>query len=184
MQNTDWEIIQACRQGHAQGWETLLHQYQRLVYSIPLNYGLSGDDAADIVQITFTFFLQNLADLREDSHLASWLATVAKRHTWRLMQKKRRESPHGPEDLNDSPLLLTQPSTHKPMERTEMVQWLEQGLTQLEGRCQNLLTALYFDPVEPSYQEVATKLHLPVGSIGPMRARCLQKLKEVLEHLA
>src|SRR5262245_21529673 len=60
---TDQDLIQACRAGDAQAWERLLDKYERLVFSISLNHGLTTDDAADITQITFTIFLQNLDSL-------------------------------------------------------------------------------------------------------------------------
>src|SRR5215216_3858638 len=69
----------------------LLNRYERLVYSIPLRYGLSRDDAADIAQITFTILIQSMDSLSEDSRLGPWLVTVARRHTWRLLDRNRRE---------------------------------------------------------------------------------------------
>src|SRR5687767_2438174 len=89
---SDHMLLQACRDGDAQGWSRLLDKYERLVYSIPLNYGLSREDAADIAQIVFTSLLQSLDNLREESNLAGWLATVARRHSWRLLARGRRES--------------------------------------------------------------------------------------------
>src|SRR5687768_4689004 len=90
---SDQELILASRQGDAAAWESLVEKYERLVYSIPLNYGLSREDAADIAQITFTILLQSLDSLRDDSRLGAWLAMVARRHTWRLLNRQRRESP-------------------------------------------------------------------------------------------
>ena len=59
---------------------------------------------------------------------------------------------------------------------------MHESLNRLGGRCRQLLLALYFDPAEPSYAEVAARLNMPVGSIGPTRARCLAKLKTLLEE--
>src|SRR5436190_1220078 len=89
--NSDRILIQRCREGNSGAWHQLLNKYERLVYSIPLRYGLSRDDAADIAQITFTILIQSLHDLSEDSHLGPWLVTVARRHTWRLLEHNRRE---------------------------------------------------------------------------------------------
>src|SRR6185295_19506940 len=74
MFETDEELILACRKGDTHAWECLLHKYERLVFSIALNYGLSRDDAADVVQTTFLGLIQNLDTLRADSRLSAWLA--------------------------------------------------------------------------------------------------------------
>jgi len=149
------------------------------VYSIPLNYGLSRDDAADIAQLTFTILLHSLERLREDSRLAPWLTTVARRHTWRLMERNRRESTGLKEDLSESPT-LPQEGEEDFAERWEAKEWLDQGLSLISEPCRRLLLALYFSPDRSSYAEVARRLGMPVGSIGPTRARCLKNLKEVL----
>lgn len=180
---SDEELLQACRQGKRQAWEQLIKQYERLVYSIPLNYGLSVDDAADIAQITFTIFMQSIDTLAADSRLGSWLATVAKRHTWRLIERRRRENIQESQDFLESASFMPDPASKRTLERWENIEWVEHGLSQLDDRCEQLLLALYFDPQQPSYTEVAEMLGLAAGSIGATRARCLQKLKELLGDL-
>src|SRR4030095_16986550 len=87
---TDCDLIRACRAGDARAWERLLDKYERLVFSISLNYGLTADDAADVTQITFTILLQNLNTLPDEIRLSAWLATVARRPTWGLLGQTRR----------------------------------------------------------------------------------------------
>jgi RNA polymerase sigma factor (sigma-70 family) len=180
MTESDWDLIQACRQGNARAWNKLLDKYERLVFSIPLNYGFPYEDAADIVQITFTILIQSLDSLRTDTRLAPWLATVARRHTWRLLERHRRESPNAKADLRESSFLLPDESSRKVIERWELVEWLEQGFALLDERCTQLLLALYFDPEKPTYAEIAETLDMPIGSIGPTRARCLERLRHLL----
>src|SRR5919199_5265263 len=103
LSESDREIILACRRGEVGAWEHVLDQYQRLVFSIPLNYGLSVDDAADITQLTFTILIQSLDSLADDSRLGAWLATVARRHTWRLLDRRRRENAGSLDDLLEGP---------------------------------------------------------------------------------
>lgn len=167
-----------------------MDKYGRLVFSIPLNYGLSREDAADISQITFTIFMQGMDSMRDDSRLGAWLATVARRHTWRLMKKNRREKARGSEDLADSDLAESaamlfgggEASGDAP-ERWETIEWLDQGLSKIGDRCRNLIIVLYFDEGIPSYTDAAQKLGMPIGSIGPTRARCLKRLRAALEEL-
>lgn len=182
MAHSDFDLIQGCRRGDTQAWERVLEQYERLVFSIPLNYGLSGEDAADITQVTFTIFMQSVETLRDDSRLAPWLATVARRHTWRLLHRRRRESVAPEADLADVPLLHGTTDPRQLDERLATVEWLNQGLNLLKDKCRRLLLALYFDPAEPSYHEIAIALNIAIGSIGPTRARCLATLKQRLEE--
>jgi RNA polymerase sigma factor (sigma-70 family) len=178
---TDQTLIQACRRGDVQAWEQLLHKYERLVFSIPLNYGLSRDDAADIVQLTFTALIQRLDTLRDDSRLSSWLATVARRYTWRAVQHNRHEYLSEDEYVYENASLFGQTAPN-PMELFELIEWLNQGLTQLDKRCRTLLLALYFEQPTPAYVDIAARLHMPLGSIGPTRARCLERLKQLLQE--
>lgn len=179
---TNRALIQACRQGESEAWEQLLDKYERLVFSIPLNYGLSHEDAADVVQLTFTILLQSLDSLREVDHLGSWLTTVAKRHTWRLLnQNKHVESLDRDEVVEN--IVLVDESEKTNRERKEIHEWILQGLSELGERCRNLLNALYFDADQPSYIDVAAQLNMQVGSIGPTRIRCLAHLQEIMVQL-
>ncbi len=177
MEKTDWQLIQACRRGEPQAWEELVSRYERLVFSIPLNFGLNRDDAADIAQHTFIVLMENLYRLREDGNLVGWLGTVARRHTWRLSGRHQRQ----PEEAEDAAVALPDMDATERQERWERLQWLHQGLSHLDERCRQLLHALYLEAAEPAYTEVAAHLGMAVGSIGPTRARCLQRLKEILQ---
>lgn len=136
---SDQMLLQACRDGDSQGWSRLLDKYERLVYSIPLNYGLSRDDAADIAQIVFTSLLQSLDDLREDSNLAGWLATVARRHSWRVLARGRREVS---DPLDGESIQALLPKNASEIERWELVEWVHSSLGSLDERCRRLLVAL------------------------------------------
>ena len=178
MLQTDRDLIRACRLRDPRAWERLLDKYERLVFSISLNYGLTTDDAADITQITFTILLQNLNTLPDEIRLSSWLATVARRHTWRLLARNRREAVNPDEDLAGNEALGGIVDNR---ERWELAEWLNQGLSLLDERCRQLLLALYFDAEQSSYAQIADRLKIPVGSIGPTRARCLEQMKQRLQ---
>jgi RNA polymerase sigma factor (sigma-70 family) len=179
--NGDRELLRACREGDANAWRNFLSKYERLVFSIPLNYGLSRDDAADVSQLTFTILIQSLDKLREDSHLGSWLATVARRHTWRLLERNRRERTDAHENLAEKASLLDESSADL-AEHRELTEWFDYGLSRISARCRDLLLMLYFQQTQPSYAEIAARMGMPVGSIGPTRARCLEKLKRALDE--
>lgn len=178
MNKADFELLAACRRGEAFAWEQLLDKYERLIFSIPLNFGLSRDDSADVTQLTFTYFLESLDSLRDDSNLKGWLTTVARRQTWRVVSQKRREQPLAYQDLE---LASREDSVPSLAEKGEMVEWISHGLSLLDERCRELLILLYFGSEKVSYQQASALLSIPVGSIGPTRGRCLEKLRTVLD---
>jgi RNA polymerase sigma factor (sigma-70 family) len=180
MYDSDWGLIQACRQGDETAWRQIIDQYKRLVFSIPLNYGLGEQDAADILQLTFMMLMQSLGSMHKDSHLGGWLATVARRNTWHVVKRRRREN-IGNDELNEeSP--LPDETSEREKESWEQLNWLYDGLSRLDETCRTLLVLLYFDPEQPSYSHVAARMGLAVGSIGPMRATCLRRLRELLKN--
>jgi RNA polymerase sigma factor (sigma-70 family) len=174
---SDRDLIRGCREGRAGVWRRLLEKYERLVFSVPRRYGLSTDDAADVTQLTFTILVQSIDKLPEDSKLGGWLTTVARRHTWRLLERNRRQGigKHAVLDEN------TMGGNTEIMENWELGEWLNHGLSMIGRSCRDLLFALYLDPQQPSYAEVAARLGMAVGSVGPTRIRCLERLKRVLD---
>lgn len=166
-------LLERCRAGEARAWAELLDDYERLVFSIPLRYGLSREDAADVSQVVFTELLQSLPNLREDERLAGWLATVSRRQSWRVVERRKREPA-----VDEVPDVPDDPDPAETWTRTE---WLYDGLLGLDQRCRELLVALYLEGGDESYAEVARKLGRPIGSLGPTRARCLEKLRGLLQ---
>jgi RNA polymerase sigma factor (sigma-70 family) len=181
MSDADRKLIIACRRGDERAWETLVARYDRLVFSIARRHGLSIDDAADVTQTVFVILLQSIDRLSDDVNLGGWLTTVTRRHSWRTLARRGRELPGEKEDVAESSVLLGRQSSD-PIDRWETLQAVHKALNRLSERCRQLLLALYFDPAKPSYAEVSARLNMPVGSIGPTRARCLAKLKALLEE--
>jgi RNA polymerase sigma factor (sigma-70 family) len=181
MLSSDAELLRRCQQGDESAWEQVIENYKRLIYSIPLNFGLTVEAAADIFQQTFISLVENLDKLRPDSNLGAWLAVVARRHVLHHLRKSKREQVVPDGDLGDSKQLLALVATDITVD-LEMIQTIDQGLNQIGGRCRDLLLALYFDARQPSYEEIADHLNIPIGSIGPTRGRCLERLREVLSQ--
>jgi RNA polymerase sigma factor (sigma-70 family) len=167
-------MVQRCIAGDGAAWEELVNHYGRLVYSIPRRYGLSAADADDVFQNVFSIVLQRLPSLRDQKMLAAWLITITHRESWRL---RRREKI--PEELDESVVDDGTPPQEQVLiwERQHVV---HQALERLGEPCRKLLIALFLDPSEQSYKEIATQLGIAVGSIGPTRARCFKKLEAIL----
>ena len=175
----DRDLILDCRNGDLGAWQRLLDRYERLVFSVPRRYGLSREDAADITQLTFTILFQGMDTLSEESTLGAWLTTVARRHTWRRLDRKRREEA-GWYGSSSEKISMLADTGAEDIERWELTEWLDYGLSLVGKPCRDLLSALYLDPKQPSYAEVAARLGMAVGSVGPTRIRCLKRLRRVL----
>lgn len=178
---SDAELLQRCRNGDESAWVQVIENNKRLIYSIPLNFGLTTEEAADIFQQTFISLVENLEKLRADSNLRAWLAVVARRHALHHLRKSNREQVVPDGDLGDSKLQQTFVAEDSAVD-LEMMQTIDQGLNQIGRRCRELLLALYFDAQEPSYEEIAERTNMAVGSVGPMRGRCLERLREILSQ--
>lgn len=169
------DLIDACRRGDTDAWDHILDRYERLVYAIASREGLSNEDAADVTQTTFEALLAQLDRIRDDRKISSWLMTVARRQAWKVRNDRNRHF------ADEATTLDSNETTNDPVDDHHTALWVYDGLSELDPRCRDLIAALYFDPGTPSYAEVASRLGRPVGSIGPTRARCLQRLKGILE---
>ncbi len=171
---SDPELIQACLNGDEPAWKELVERYGRLVYSIPFRYGLNATDADDIFQDVFVIVHRRLETLKDQTLLASWLITVTVRETQRWRKRARDHSA-----LDDTAPDRAEPPLEK-LQQWERQHAVHQALAQLEPRCRGILTALFLDGHPTSYEEIATRLGITSGSIGPLRARCFKKLEAIL----
>jgi RNA polymerase sigma factor (sigma-70 family) len=185
MNESDLQLVLACRRGDQLAWERLIRRYQRLIYAIPLRAGLDEDQAAEIFQEVFTTLFQKLDDIEEPEKLQAWLVTTARRKTWRTISKAphRRRSGANDEVTADEAEAIRDES---PLPDQQLVMLEEQhrirtAVSLLDDRCRNLLQMLFYHTEPPSYAEIAATLGIPEGSIGPIRARCLGKLLRILK---
>jgi RNA polymerase sigma factor (sigma-70 family) len=184
---SDPELVAACLENDPLAWETLILRYQRLIYSIPIKQGFSSVDASDVFQSVCLILLKKLPSLRKQEKLFSWLMTTTTRECWRVAAEWRRESPpaanRDPDDPRDtlSDLAANQPLADDQRLAFEQQQLIREAINRLPERCRELIALLFYHTDELSYAQIASRLRLPVASIGPNRARCLQKLKKDLE---
>jgi RNA polymerase sigma factor (sigma-70 family) len=169
-------LIEACRTGDQQAWSTIVSRYERLVYAIPLREGLDADLAAEVAQECFLALLTALDKIDDPGRLGYWLMTVARRLSWRARNRLRREQ-------NSTEVPTDEPDERLP-DDLETAWWVHEAVQSLGQPCRDLVIALFFDPAEPQYSEIAVKLGRPLGSIGPLRHRCLERLRRALEASA
>lgn len=181
----DSELIEACLQGNRQAWEALILRYHRLIYTIPLRYGLAEEDASDVAQTVSLLLFQNLDRLRDRERLGAWLVITTRRECWRLIRQRKRTSEHLREYQwweEQTPISGTTQAEGEllQLERQEV---LRSAIEQLGDRCRELLLMLFYTDPSPSYDDIARRLNMPAGSIGPNRARCLAKLAATLRRM-
>jgi len=182
--HNDRELIAACINGESWAWDVLVDRYKRLIYSVALRAGLGQEDASDVFQTVFTLLLEKLHTIRDPQGLGAWLITTTKRQSWRTLKKRRREST----DDKDAAKKVAAAKQWLHSTHPEENRWMDQALVRdalarLGERCRQLLWMLYYDRSEPSYEQVSRRLKMPLGSVGPTRARCLQKMRKMLQAM-
>jgi RNA polymerase sigma factor (sigma-70 family) len=185
MERSDAELVQACRAGDESAWETLINRYQRLLYSIPRRAGLDTDTAAEIFQTVFASLIEQLDNIEQPHRISAWLTTAAKRETWRVIYKQKHlQSETLDDEEYESKALKVPDNAPLPDEvllRLEAQNQVRNAVESLDERCNRLLQMLFYTSEPPQYSEISAALGVASGSIGPTRARCLQKLLAILE---
>jgi RNA polymerase sigma factor (sigma-70 family) len=184
----DAALVVRCRAGDRQAWAALVRRYQRLIYTVPRRAGLADADAADVFQTCFERLLEHLHRIDDPSRVRAWLVTTARRECLRLLEQRRRVVDlAGPTDddgeADDDPLARLPDPAPLPEAQLQALQEqdrVRRALQRLDARSRAFVELLFLhDPPLP-YSEVAARLGIAEGSIGPTRARCLDKLRRAL----
>lgn len=176
---SDRRLIRACLSGHEDAWSTLIAKYKNLIYSIPLKYGATPQDAADIFQAVCLELFSELPRLRKPDSLRSWLITVAAHQSFHWSRRVRRRAEDELTDLEAEKLGVDPPA--ELIAQVEREQQLREAVAALPARCQEMIRLLFYHQPPLSYREVAERLGLATGSIGFIRGRCLKRLERALE---
>jgi RNA polymerase sigma factor (sigma-70 family) len=164
----DNEMIGRCLVGDQNAWEGLISRYQRLVYSVAHTLCPRPEDVSDVFQQVWLELYEHLSDLRNVEALPAWLITVTRRRAYALINSARDS------ELLDAGI----PDLSTRLNTIENEHAVERALAQLPERCRRLIDLLYFRMDEPSYAGIAKEMNMPVSSIGPTRARCLERLRK------
>jgi RNA polymerase sigma factor (sigma-70 family) len=181
----DATLVRACLAGQRQPWRLLVRRYQRLVYAVARRAGHDEHAAADVFQTVFERLYEGLARIREPERLHAWIVTTAKRESLLLLRRARRqvsiETLRGDEESPEWDPPSDDPLPDALLSDLQQLHRLRQGLDRLDPRCHDLLLALFDDDDSgSSYAEIAQRLGMPVGSLGPTRARCLERLRRLV----
>ena len=169
-------LVQRAGSGDERAWDALVEAYIGLVWSITRAHRLSVGDAADVSQTTWLRLVENLDRLDDPSRVGAWLATTARRECLRILRLSDRQVLVEDEaELERGGERQAEP-VDALLLKAEEAEAVRAAFVRLPERCQEILALLMADP-PPSYSDVSVALRLPIGSIGPTRGRCLEKLR-------
>jgi len=183
---SDSRLVRACLGGDEAAWAALINRYKRLIYSIPLKYGASPDDAADIFQSVCLELFSELSELRKAESLKSWLMTVAAHQSfhWKKRQRPGNVELDGMEpELAEAKVPATAALPPELMQEVQREQMMREAFAKLQPRCAQMMRLLFYEDPPLPYTEVAQRLGLATGSIGFIRGRCLKKLEKILTEM-
>lgn len=170
-----------------------MRRYQRLVYTVPRSMGLPEEQASDVFQVTFSRLLSSVNKLDDPSRVRAWLVTTAKRESLRLLSENRRfasalepasssaetsDSATGPDPMAE--LVDPSPLQDEQLSALQQHDRLRAAVDRLDPAARQFIELVFLQDEPLPYAEIARRLQMPEGSIGPTRARCLAKLRALL----
>jgi RNA polymerase sigma factor (sigma-70 family) len=173
----DAALVGRCLAGESRAWTLLVERHGPVVWAVARRSGLTSDDEADVFQNTWRVAVEELSRLREPAAFPGWIARIARHQTMRVRRSygiARRSMPHvAREDVDER---LPDAAVTEIEERRKVTI----AVGRIGRKCADLLRVLYYEDPQPGYADIAQRLGMRIGSIGPTRARCLEKLEKEL----
>jgi len=171
------DLVTRARNGDKHAWDEIVERYAPLIWSICRQYRLNDADAEDVAQMVWLHLVDHLDDLRDPAAMPGWLATTTRRQCIRVRRSAARlPQANGPlidpDNMADTDAVLAE----QELLVAERHAALRQAVSDLPRGCRELITLLTADP-PLSYAEISARLGIPIGSIGPSRSRCLDRLR-------
>jgi RNA polymerase sigma factor (sigma-70 family) len=169
-------LVAAAAAGDRHAWRDLVGRYTSMVRSVARGYRLNDSDVDDVAQTVWLRCFQHLSRLREPRALPGWLKTTTQHEALRLSTSRARWTSMDPVELERALDRTDVSDGSGDVLRAEAGQALRDALAELPGNHRRLLAMLHSE-VQPSYRDISQALGIPAGSIGPTRARSLEKLR-------
>jgi RNA polymerase sigma factor (sigma-70 family) len=179
---SDRDLVQGCLKGREADWNLLINKYKNLIFSIPIRYGLSREEAADIFQAVCLELIQDLAKVKDPMALPKWLMQVTAHKCFHWKRQRARMVSQDDEGAS-VPEASVQAEAELTLREVEQEQFLREARAGLPPRCQDLIRMLFYEEPSKPYQQVAASLGLATGSIGLLRQKCLDHLRDRLDAL-
>lgn len=175
--HTDADLVQGAIAGRREAWEMLVQRHTGHLYRVARTFGLDRPASEDLVQTAWLRLIEHLGTIRDPDRVDAWLVTTLRRDIYAVFRRRGLAEPAGPAiaDLPDPGR-----SPEQEVTRRDQNARVRAAPRRLPSRDRRLL-ALLMDPAPPSYRELSEELDMPVGSIGPTRARSLGRLRRELD---
>ena len=172
-------LLRAASEGDQEAWNAITDRFTSLLWSVARSYRLGSDDAEDVVQNTWLRLLENLTKIDNPEALPGWLATTARREALGILRRRGRTVLTRDEDLGVDLADPASTQLDSALLEDERDVELWASFAKLPERCQQLLRVLMAVD-RPVYAEVSAAFDMPIGSIGPTRMRCLERLRKLV----
>lgn len=173
-------LVAAAADGDRAAWDGLVDRFGELVWAVARSHRLSHADAADVSQTTWLRLLEHLGSIRQPDRVGAWLATTARRESLRVLKVGRRQTP-AVDEVFDEDAMDPAGAVDVDVLRSERDAALWAAFVRLPSRCQAMLRLLMGESAL-RYRDLSDTLDMPIGSIGPTRARCLEHLRRLIEE--
>lgn len=178
---TPWGNASRCfrawKDGDRAALDELVRRVTPVLWQVIRSYGLDQTSAEDVVQNTWLTLIRKSDQVRDDQAVLRWLTMTARREAWRVAQAQTRSYPTEEAVIEVSLPVSRSPETE--VVETDSIRRLWGHVGQLDARCQHLLRVVAFQQ-RPDYAALASRLEMPMGSVGPTRSRCLAKLRTLM----
>lgn len=172
-------VLAAAQRGEPAAWEELVRRYRHLLEMTVARFRLNAADTADVIQTTWLRLIEHSRTIRDTDKVGAWLATTARRECLMLMRRRRAECLVG--SSWDEPA-CSAPTPESVVLAADARRTVRAVTAELTGRPAQLVEALFFREPE-SYADLSSRLGIPVGSIGPTRARVMDRLRHRLREV-
>jgi RNA polymerase sigma factor (sigma-70 family) len=170
------ELVRRAAGGDQASWEALVERFAPMVWAVARGYRLSPADAADVSQTTWMRLVQHLHSIEQPERVGGWLATTARREALRTLRVANRQVLTVDDEVSTIPDPIASADQQLLADERDVVLW--EMFSQLPPRCQSILSSITGEnPM--SYEDLGALLDMPIGSIGPTRARCLERLRRL-----
>ncbi len=167
------DLVQRARAGDQGAWNALVDRYSALLWSVCRRYRMPDADAEDVCATVWLRLIEHLSSIRNVQALPGWLATTTSRECLQVLRSRARQRPV---DALDFDRADGAPEVATDLLAAEERSALRTAFAELPERCRRLL-ALLFGEKAPAYTDIGASMSMPVGAIGPTRARCLERLR-------
>jgi RNA polymerase sigma factor (sigma-70 family) len=178
-------LIARCLANEEGAWEEFLHLYRRLIYATILKVGLPIEEQEEAFQETIAGIYRQLGRLRQQDRLIPWIVGIAWRQSVNRIRSRVRGSRMVELDEATLPESVGPPNPDRPPDEAraglEQAQQAREALESLPDRCRRLLGYFFYEDPPPDYSEISRREGVPIGSLGPTRARCLEKMRAYFE---